>query len=198
MLAVFGDSNFSHKETIIHHEQFQNHHNVDWSRAVTINAGTSNRNRTMPREFWDAVIKMLILENLIPVIVGRGMDERWPNVEGIVDLTNQLSIGQTAHIIGKSICFVSSDTGAMHIAGSTLTPMVTIFTSVHSQFRMPWRKGVMGWNVTPMTPHLECIGCNELSHCPRNDFACVEGPAAVQPMAVVSAVLQAIDKTNLA
>jgi ADP-heptose:LPS heptosyltransferase len=193
MLACWGDAIWPNKQTTLLHQRPTEKIAVDWRSAVVIHAGaTQQRNRMMPRAFWDRLIQLLLHNGLIPVIVGGGQDHSWPGVAGVVDLTNRHSLAETAWVIDQCACFVSCDTGVMHVAGTTNTPIVAIFTSVLPEHRMRWRDGILGWLTTPLVPALDCIGCNGGDHCRRGDFACVEGREAIQPEEVLAAVQKII------
>ncbi|MDR3509466.1 MAG: glycosyltransferase family 9 protein [Caulobacteraceae bacterium] len=193
MMEAFSDADWPAKDAVLHRAPLGALPALPWERAVVIHAGANGAlSRTFPRAFWDEVIDALLLTGATPVIVGAGADLGWPGRGGVVDLVDRLTLHQVAGVIQHSRCFISGDTGLSHVAGATDTPMVTIYTQVLATRRMPWRKGALGLNVTPLAPDLDCVGCLTTpwtpTACKRGDFACV-GERMVKPHRVLQAVL---------
>lgn len=165
-----------------------------WSSAVALHPARTWRNRTMPQTFWRAVVDGLIARGWIPVILGSAADFDWAGTPQVIDLSGRLSIHQVATVIERCACFVGNDSGLLHIAGTTSTPIVGLFTVARAEYRLPWRAGLLGWRTTALAPALDCIGCLANApvpvtsvECHRGDYACVEAHAVV-PAKVLAAV----------
>jgi hypothetical protein len=191
MLEVFSDTNWQDKQVVLHKGRIDRLAHVPWERAVALHAGVNTPSRTFPVGFWEGVIDGLIAAGFVPVVVGSRSDRRWPDKPGVIDLFGMLSIHQVASVIDRCRCFVTGDTGICHIAGSTMTPIVAIYTMAGAKLRMPWRHGIMGWGVTAFEPDLDCAGCFKtmwnLLNCERGDFACVN-----QDMVAPERILEAV------
>jgi ADP-heptose:LPS heptosyltransferase len=107
------------------------------------------------------------------------------------------TIQQISALISKSGCFLSSDAGLLHVAGTTATPIVGIFTSVKGEYRVPYRNGAYGGGCIVVSPQLDCYGCRATQkppittqlRCKRGDYNC---KYAVTVEMVVSAVERAM------
>lgn len=137
-------------------------------------------NRNIPHELF------LSLKNLFDsvldvryILVGQeGGRVLFPHeLNGWVDLTGNLTVGQLKLLIQKSALFIGLDAGPLHIASTTDTPIVSLFTNVHHSFRFPIRKFA---SFTPIVANIDCYGCHHLYEAPifthkcfRGDNACV-------------------------
>ncbi|MFO1026680.1 MAG: glycosyltransferase family 9 protein [Acetobacteraceae bacterium] len=195
MIVAFGDANWPRKETVLRRDVPRLTATVDWRRAIVLHAGIRDRNRSMPRLFWETLVALLLRGGYVPVLVGTSEDHRWPERLDIVDLCGDYTVQETAWMIAQAACFFSLDTGVGHIAGTTDTPMVTLFTSVRPQNRMRWRHGVLGWRVTPLVPELDCVGCHS-GPCPLGHYGCTEGPKAVTAETVYAAIVRSVETAH--
>jgi ADP-heptose:LPS heptosyltransferase len=200
MLEAFGDTDWYAKDIVLIKRPLPVDVTVDWRRAIALHPGQTSRNRTIPAHIWEELIERIEAANLVPVIFGATREVSLPKKSRAIDLTSKLTIQQTATAIQSSLCLVSADTGLTHVAGSTNTPMVTVYTAIPPRCRMPWRYGQMGWRVTSLVPKLDCVGCYNVDGCNRQDFACVEGEEAVSAESIFNAVMELIrlpDHTGL-
>ena len=196
MIEAFGDARWPTKSIVVSKRALPPGLEIDWQRAVTLHPANTDRNRTIPPATWEQLIRKLRTADLIPVILGSYRELRLFEADGAIDLTGKLDLPQTAMAIQRSACFVSADTGLTHVAGSTETPMVSIYTAVLPQHRMPWRHGILGWRVTSLLPDVDCIGCLSGPGCKRGDFACVEGVEAVSADRILQAVMNWVYATE--
>jgi ADP-heptose:LPS heptosyltransferase len=191
MLEAFGDANWPNKRIILTKERIDHLSHLPWDQVISLHAGVNTTSRTFPRTFWDGVINGILKAGFTPVVLGAGSDHKWRDTPGVVDLTDQLTIHQAATAIDRSLCFVCGDTGLSHVAASTDTPIVSIYTMARADFRIPYRYGILGWNVRSFMPDLDCAGCFKtmwnLRNCDRGDFACVTHKM-VPPELVLEAV----------
>lgn len=113
-----------------------------------------------------------------------------------------------AAMIARCACFVGPDSGLLHVAGATDTPIVGVFTSVSPLYRMPLRGNPFAgpsWRSTFVAVRplgLGCLDCQArqpapatTEHCERGDFACA---AAVRAEDIVEAAMRLIEGTSRA
>ena len=118
--------------------------------------------RNLPKTFWQTIADNI---NYTVVIVGHGSDL---TVEGAVDLRNRLNIQQLKLVIEHARAFIGVDSAPMHIANTTPTPTIGLFTNALSQYRQPlWPKPWWGID-TPLT----CGGCLHRRTAPVTEYAC--------------------------
>lgn len=122
--------------------------------------------RTWDTNNWKALVSMLLDANIPVVVIGkdktsedmikylkesgyddrvfREIDDRKTDkieVAGVLDLTNSTSISEAWHVIDKSACVVTMDSGILHLAGTTDTWIIQLGSSIDPEFRAPYRKG---------------------------------------------------------
>lgn len=83
------------------------------------------------------------------------------NYNAGIDLIDKTTLLEAGKIISGAKCIVGLDSGLLHLAGCTDTPIVASFTSVKPEHRLPYRKNQLGWNCYPIEPPatLACRGC---------------------------------------
>jgi len=108
--------------------------------------------RTWPREKWQELIDQLVKQGVSVVLVGKDSHESgfWDvekptfKIEGnakVVDLLNKTALSQTWHVIAKASKFITMDSGLLHLAGTTDTPIIQLGSSINYKLRAPYRKG---------------------------------------------------------
>lgn len=147
---------------------------------VVVHMAVTWKNRTLPKEFWAQALDKVVQAGFKVVQIGAGPDHTLSQ-RGLIDFTKQLTLHQIAALISASECFVSNDSGMLHIAGTTDTPIVGIFTSAKGEFRVPFRNGSYGHKVAIVKPDIACIGCLHREpppvvycDCRRGDFKCLD------------------------
>ena len=105
---------------------------------------------------WSALNWMLLTKNLNDLgfnVISIGKDSKekgFFNVEKPVfnfeiekgmNLMNKTSISDCWHIIKNAACIVTMDSGIMHLAGTTDTPIIHLGSSIKHEFRAPYRNG---------------------------------------------------------
>lgn len=166
--------------------------------CVAVHAAKAGwRNRTLPEATWLEVCARLKAEGLQPILVGSARDAL--PTAGCPSFHVPDILAQT-QVIASCACFVGSDSGLLHAAGATETPIVGIFTCARPERRLPYRDGVRGLRCKAVVPYIDCIGCLErrvppvtTEACERGDVACV---GKVKPEAIVHAVMQLLGRKS--
>jgi ADP-heptose:LPS heptosyltransferase len=162
-------------------------------RVVAVHAAQAGwRSRTLPEATWRAVVDGLRRHGCFPLMVGT-MRDALPGVKAAAFHSGDV-LAQAA-MIARCTCFVGPDSGLLHVAGATDTPIVGVFTSVWAAYRMPMRGGVPFAAVVPRD--MTCLGCQArqpapatTEHCERGDFACA---ATVRADDIVDAAVRLIE-----
>lgn len=63
------------------------------------------------------------------------------NIEKGMNLMNKTSISDCWHLIAKSACFITMDSGLLHLAGTTDSPIIHLGSHLKPEFRIPYRHG---------------------------------------------------------
>jgi hypothetical protein len=62
-------------------------------------------------------------------------------IENGLNLVNNTTLDETWHLIENSICFVTMDSGLLHLAGTTDSEIIQLGSSINPEFRAPYRYG---------------------------------------------------------
>jgi ADP-heptose:LPS heptosyltransferase len=104
----------------------------------------------------------------------------------VVDL-GEFDLQELRALIGRSRLFIGGDTGPLHIAAATLTPIVGIFGPTLAARSAPWRTHeAMTISVEP--GELACRPCNQRT-CVPGDFRCL---TTLMPDTVIRAAERAL------
>jgi len=133
-------------------------------------------NRNLPPEFYiELASKIIALTGHAVVQVGGEYDYNFGTIDGcLYDLTRQLSLHQTAALVSRAQAFVGVDAGPMHIASTTATPIVAMFTSVRAEYREPRNRAAPHINIASA---IDCYGCVERLLVPLTQYHCERGDA---------------------
>ena len=144
------------------------------SAHVGLFLGASERNKHPDAAFWTALAGELLQAGHRPVLLG-GKAEKALGAEvaralgsSALNLTGHFSISALCRFMEKLDIFVTPDTGPMHLAVWTGTPVLNISTGP-----------VNAWETGPFSPGhyvlraaLPCIGC---WHCTQTSVLCKKG-----------------------
>lgn len=151
-----------------------------FARPVIVHPARSWENRTMPQAFWRGVCCRLTAIGLRVIIVGSESDIDVGRIERLHDFRSKLTIPQIANLISKASCFIGSDSSLLHVAGTTQTPIVGIYTCAKAEYRMPFRRSLLGYRTEAIKPTINCYGCLHdepvpatFCRCRRGDFVCL-------------------------
>jgi GT2 family glycosyltransferase/ADP-heptose:LPS heptosyltransferase len=122
----------------------------DLKNYVVVHAARTWENRTWPAEYWDQVSYHLGSMGYAVIAVGSNSDMKVRDATNIRGMT----IHQLKTIINGAKAFIGSDSGILHIAATTETPIVGIFTCAKGEYRLPKRS-----NAVAVRTNLECYGC---------------------------------------
>jgi ADP-heptose:LPS heptosyltransferase len=107
--------------------------------------------RTWDAKKWQMLTKLLNERGIAVVSIGKdsselgGSDVDKPVFNFQIDLglnlMNNTDIDQAWHLIQNSICFITMDSGLLHLAGTTDAEIIQLGSSINPEFRSPYRKG---------------------------------------------------------
>ena len=99
-----------------------------------------------------------------------------------VSLAGELRLDETAALLSRCACLVSSDTGPLHLATAVQTPVVGLFGSTD-----PLRTGPVGDGHRVIVKDLACVPCEEKT-CPLGTRACMAAITVDEVLAAVRKV----------
>ena len=81
--------------------------------------------------------------------------------EDCVNLAGMTSLTQLADVIGRADLFIGADSGVMHIAAATSTPVISIFGPTNSDAWRPWATNA---DSIVLRSGVECSPCSYVGH----------------------------------
>ena len=165
--------------------------------AVVVHPARSERLRTLPKKFWQALVDELVLRGKIVVTVGTSQDYDLNNVHR--DTKNRLNPQQQAALINAAAVLVASESGILGgVLPATDTPAVGLLTMSLPETCGPYRLGGLNKRFYPVLAKVDCVGCSlRYDHvitahgCLENrDYACVN---AFDPVEVADKVIEAAE-----
>ena len=123
--------------------------NVVHEKYAVIHPVNSWPNRTWSQDNWLKLVDELVKWGYSVVAVGKDSSETgFFNVDKpvhemndkVINLMNQTSISETWHLINDAAVVITMDSGILHLAGTTETPIVELGSPINPEFRRPRRK----------------------------------------------------------
>jgi ADP-heptose:LPS heptosyltransferase len=96
--------------------------------------------------------------------------------------TGEFDLSELRALVGRAALYIGGDSGPLHIAATTATPVVALFGPTLPERSMPWRDAAIGSLAIDAGP-LPCRPCHQ-RHCVPGDFRCL---TAISPTMVVTA-----------
>ncbi len=163
---------------VLHHhfhpERSEGSHSTS---LVVLHIGAGNRFRDWGAKNIAALTGLLSrLPNVKIALIGAAADQK-AQVEileaasgSAIPLAGRLNLIEIRELIGRAALFVGPDSGPMHIAASTATPIVAYFGPTLPAHFAPWRP--QGNRTVVLEKDIPCRPCKQ-RECLTNDFRCL-------------------------
>lgn len=122
---------------------------------VVLHATVSWPNRTLPREFWADLVQTLKADGLTVACVAHSVAEIVPNCDAVF-LGKSLPYVAGLIEYGAGV-FICGDSGPLHIAACTTTPVIGLFTIALAKRRRPWGRPASSF--VGLDAAVDCVGC---------------------------------------
>jgi lipopolysaccharide heptosyltransferase II len=96
--------------------------------------------------------------------------------------TGEFDLAELRALVDRAVLYIGGDSGPLHIAATTRTPIVALFGPTLPERSMPWRDPSIGAAAIDAGP-LPCRPCHQ-RHCVPGDFRCL---TMISPNMVVDA-----------
>ncbi len=141
---------------------------------VAVHVGAGNRFRDWGEENFRFLLQRLVERGLRVFLIGQGPEEerrakRLGSSVQVHDFTGKLSIRDTLWLIGQAEVFLGADSGPLHLASLTATPLVGLYGPNIPEFSGPWRKK----NVTILQLNMPCRPCSQ-RQCRYDRISCMQ------------------------
>lgn len=121
------------------------------NKYVLIHPVQNWNSRTWPAKNWQMLTQLLNEKGIHVISIGKDSSElggsnvdkpvfNFPIKLGL-NLMNQTSLDQTWHLLNNCSCFVTMDSGLLHLAGTTDCEILQLGSSINPEFRVPYRHG---------------------------------------------------------
>jgi len=162
--------------------------NLDKKPFIILHIGAGNKFRFWGKENLAGFIKMVDKNLPVSVILVGGKEDRETEralmekcSSAVFSLVGEIDLKQLYGIISRAALFVGPDSGPMHVAAATTTPIVALFGPMVPEIFGPWKaKSII------LEKDLECRPCQQ-RQCLHGDFRCF---MTIRPDEVYSASVQ--------
>lgn len=131
-------------------------------KKVVIHIGAGNAFREWGNDKFSGLIERLKQAGVKIFLIGNGAAEMEKGAYfaqrfNIHDLTGKLSISDLLWLISRSSVYFGADSGPLHLASLTSTPIVALYGPNLPEISGPWRKH----KVTILQKEMECRPCDQ-------------------------------------
>jgi heptosyltransferase-2 len=156
-------------------------------KKIVIHIGAKKIYRDWGIENFSSLIKLLSQDKYHIFLIGKGGEEEkrgkyLKDLFDVHDFTGKLSVREILFLIANSNVYFGADSGPLHLASLTKTPIVGLYGPNIPDISGPYRNE----NVTIIQLDLDCIPCPQKT-CMHDEIKCMTGID-------VSEVYQAIKK----
>ncbi len=143
--------------------------------ALNCSVGAARPSRNwLPERFSELADRLAKELGALVIFIGGSEDREL--VKGVmaamhtqaISTVGKFDLAESAALLARCRCLVSSDTGPLHLATAVQTATVGLYGSTD-----PRRTGPVGRNTIVLAKQLPCIPC-EKKHCPLNTMACMK------------------------
>ncbi len=148
---------------------------VKRDKKIVIHIGAKKKYRDWGMGKFTALIEKLTNEKFQVYLIGKGEEEerRGKILKArfdLYDLISMLSIKEIIYLVSHSDVYFGADSGPLHLASLTRTPLVAIYGPNIPEVSGPFRKE----KVKIIQMNLDCIPCRQKS-CKFEEVKCMEG-----------------------
>jgi heptosyltransferase-1 len=145
----------------------------DIGPRVVLHLGAGNRFRDWGMENFSALVGMLGARQIPVFLIGQNDEERKRaknlcRLPHTYDFSGTLSIRELLYLIAGAAVYVGADSGPLHLASLTATPLVAFYGPNLAQISGPWRKE----KVTIMQLDMPCRPCSQ-RRCKYDTISCM-------------------------
>jgi ADP-heptose:LPS heptosyltransferase len=120
-------------------------------KYVLIHSVQNWNSRTWDINNWKLLTKLLNEKGISVISVGKDSSELGGSnvdkpvfdfeIQNGLNLVNKTTLDETWSLIANSLCFITMDSGLLHLAGTTDAQIIQLGSSINPEFRAPYRYG---------------------------------------------------------
>ena len=168
---------------------------------VVVHVSAGNPFRRWPRESFEALVvalarrdpsRRIILTSgpsdasAAQAIADGAREALGPSAAAVPDI-GEFDLAELRALVGRAAVYIGGDSGPLHIAGTTTTPIVALLGPTLPERSMPWRDARWFAEAVDAGP-LECRPCRQ-HECVPGDFRCLTHITAEQVAAAAERAL---------
>ena len=77
---------------------------------------------------------------------------------------NKTSLSQVWHLINNSTCFITMDSGLLHLAGTTDAEIIMLGSAIKPEFRKPYRNGSQDYKLSYVLGGCDLHCCSDMKY----------------------------------
>jgi ADP-heptose:LPS heptosyltransferase len=104
--------------------------------------------------------------------------------------SGEFDLSELRALVGRAALYIGGDSGPLHVAATTATPVVALFGPTLPDRSMPWRDPAIGSIAIDAGP-LPCRPCHQ-RHCVPGDFRCLTGISPTMVIAAAQTLLRTV------
>jgi ADP-heptose:LPS heptosyltransferase len=131
--------------------------------------------RNLPDVTWRKILDILLECTDFKIVqVGSPHEIAFDYHPRLLNMLGRLNIQELRQIIAGAQCYVGVDSGTLHVAACTDTPIIAMFSSAHHRLREPLERPPHA-RFIPIQPAVDCYGCQEHYPPPITGVICHRG-----------------------
>lgn len=131
--------------------------------------------RNLPDATWKGIINILLEHTDFKIIqVGSTHEIAFDHHPRLLNFLGAFSIHELREIIAGAKCYLGVDSGTLHVAACTDTPVIAMFSSAHHRLREPLERPPHARFIA-IQPQVDCYGCQEHYPPPITGVICHRG-----------------------
>lgn len=140
---------------------------------VVLHLGAGNRFRDWGEDHFRDLAQRLVSENVAVVLIGGNPQEqerasRLGRIPGVHDFSGPLPVPELLALVAASSAYVGADSGPLHLASLTATPLVALYGPNRTAVSGPWRREAL----VVIELEMECRPCSQKS-CKYDTIPCM-------------------------
>jgi heptosyltransferase-1 len=117
----------------------------DIGPGVVMHLGAGNRFRDWGMDHFTDLVQRLRAEGIPVFLIGGSPEEReraarLSSISGVHDFSGPMSVRELLSLISEAAVYVGADSGPLHLASLTRTPLVALFGPNLAEISGPWRR----------------------------------------------------------
>jgi ADP-heptose:LPS heptosyltransferase len=131
--------------------------------------------RNLSEATWRSIIDLLLQSSDLKIVqVGSLHEISFDYHERLLNFLGEVNIHELREVISGAKCYIGIDSGTLHVAACTETPIISMFSSAHHRLREPLDRPFLA-RFIPIQPHIDCYGCQEHYPPPITGVICHRG-----------------------